>query len=147
MRYRLAVHNYYVVREPGETTPKNLSTPEAVAGLAKCLVPDDDREHFWAIFVNSQNHYQAAFEVSTGTLSASLVHPREVFGPALREGAAAIILAHNHPSGDPTPSKEDLRLTQQLVDSGKLLEVRVLDHIILGSGSGRWVSLAARGAI
>ena len=147
-RYRLVTHRWYVVREPGgPPSPKLLSEPSAVAELAKHLVPDDDREHFWVIFVNTQNHFRAAHEVSSGTLSASLVHPREVFGPALREGAAAIILIHNHPSGDPTPSKEDMRLTQQLVDAGKLLDVRVLDHVIIGNGSGHWESLTQRGAI
>lgn len=146
-RYRLVTHRWYVVREGEAPSPKVLSEPRAVVELARDLIPDDDREHFWVIFVNTQNHYQAAHDVSTGTLSASLVHPREVFGPALREGAAAIILVHNHPSGDPTPSKEDLRLTQRLVDAGKLLDVRVLDHVIIGNGSGRWSSLAQSGAI
>jgi len=85
--------------------------------------------------------------VSTGTLSASLVHPREVLGPALREGAAALILVHNHPSGDPTPSREDLRLTQQLADGARLLDLRLHDHVIIGNGTAQWVSLAQRGAL
>ena len=85
--------------------------------------------------------------VSTGTQSASLVHPREVMGPALREGASGVILVHNHPSGDPTPSREDLRLTRQLVDAATLLDLRLLDHVIIGNGSGVWVSMAERGLI
>ena len=79
--------------------------------------------------------------------SASLVHPREVLGPALREGAASIILIHNHPSGDPTPSREDLRLTRQLADAARLLDLRVHDHIIIGNGTERWMSLAQRGEL
>jgi len=77
------------------------------------------------------------------------VAPREVFGPALRLlGVAAVILCHNHPSGDPTPSREDLRLTRQLADAGKLLEIHVHDHLILGDGEdASWISMAARGEL
>jgi DNA repair protein RadC len=85
--------------------------------------------------------------VSVGTQSASLVHPREVLGPALREGAASLIPVHNHPSGDPTPSREDLRLTRQLADGATLLDLRLHDHIIVGNGTEHWVSLAQRGAL
>ena len=69
--------------------------------------------------------------VSQGTLTASLVHPREVFRPALREASAAVILVHNHPSGDPTPSREDLQITTRLVRAGEILGVQVLDHVIV----------------
>ncbi len=85
--------------------------------------------------------------VSTGTQSATLVQPREVLGPALREGAASLILVHNHPSGDPSPSREDVRLTRQLLDGAKLLDVRLHDHIIVGNGSDRWISMAQRGLL
>ena len=93
---------------------------------------------------------ESAFElkdvvVSEGTLSASLVHPREVFKPAILESAASIILLHNHPSGDPTPSREDLRLTRQLVECSKLLDLRIHDHVIIGRE--RFISLAQRGAL
>ncbi len=126
-----------------------LSAPEAVALLARDLLntADDDKEHFWAIFLNAQNHYLMHTLVSTGTLSASLVHPREVLGPALRVGAAALILIHNHPSGDPTPSREDLRLTRQIADGARLLDLRLHDHLIIGNGTEQWVSLAERGAL
>ncbi|MBI5628646.1 MAG: hypothetical protein HY953_06985, partial [Candidatus Rokubacteria bacterium] len=83
--------------------------------------------------------------VSEGTLSASLVHPREVFKPAILESAASLILLHNHPSGDPTPSREDIRLTRQLVECGRLLDLRIHDHIVIGRG--RFASLAERGAL
>jgi DNA repair protein RadC len=98
--------------------------------------------------LDAQNRLVAAHEVSTGTLSASLVHPREVFGPALRIlGVASVVLLHNHPSGDVTPSREDLRLTRQLVDSGKLLDIPVHDHVIVGSGNQDYTSLAAAEAL
>jgi len=124
-----------------------LKSPQAVALLARDLLnaTDDDKEHFWAIFLNTQNHYLMHTLVSTGTQSASLVHPREVFGPALRAGAAALILVHNHPSGDPTPSREDLRLTRQLADGARLLDLQLHDHLIIGNGTEQWVSLAQRG--
>jgi DNA repair protein RadC len=71
-------------------------------------------------------------EISRGLLDASLVHPREVFREAVRAACAAVVLAHNHPSGDPTPSAEDVRITRQLVEAGRVLDIRVLDHVILG---------------
>ena len=86
-------------------------------------------------------------EISTGTQTASLVHPREVFGPAVREGAVSLVCIHNHPSGDPTPSREDIRLTRQLVEAGRLIDIKVHDHIVIGNGSGEWLSLAQRGLL
>jgi DNA repair protein RadC len=147
MRYRLKLATWIVEREPGQPSPRMLSAPEAVALLARDLLntADDDKEHFWAIFLNAQNHYLMHTLVSTGTQSASLVHPREVLGPALRVGAAALILVHNHPSGDPTPSGEDLRLTRQLADGARLLDLRLHDHLIVGNGTEQWISLAQRG--
>ena len=148
-RYRLKLATWTVVREPGAPSPRTLSSPAEVAELARDLLRDhdDDKEHFWAIFVNAQNRYLLHTLVSTGTQSATLVHPREVLGPALREGASAVILVHNHPSGDPTPSREDLRLTRQLADAATLLDLRLHDHVIIGNGNGAWVSLAERGLI
>jgi len=78
--------------------------------------------------------------VSEGSLTAALVHPREVFAPAIREGAAALILVHNHPSGDPTPSAEDAALTERLRQVGDLVGVRILDHVVIGRG--HYVSMA-----
>ena len=83
--------------------------------------------------------------VSTGTQSATLVHPREVFRLAIAEGAAGIILVHNHPSGDPTPSADDRAITRQLVDAGKLLDIPVYDHVVIGNG--RYVSFAEAGLL
>jgi len=108
---------------------------------------DDDKEHVWTILLNAQNHYLLHTEVSVGTQSSTLVHPREVLGPALREGASSLIVIRNHPSGDPTPSREDLKLARQLVDGAALLDLRLHDHLIIGNGTLRWVSLAQRGAL
>jgi DNA repair protein RadC len=93
-----------------------------------------DREHFLVLALNARNVVILKETVSIGSLNANIVHPREVFRPAIINGAAALILAHNHPSGDVSPSREDLSLTQRLVDAGRLLGIDVLDHIIV---SGR----------
>ena len=122
-----------------------LGSPEQVFARYGPLMEDLDKEVFRAALLDSQNGLLRDVVVSEGTLSASLVHPREVFKPAIVESAASVILLHNHPSGDPTPSREDLRLTRQLVECAHLLELRVHDHVIIGHG--RYVSLAQRGEL
>lgn len=102
-------------------------------------------EHFKTIFLDTRHQVIGAEETSKGTLSASLVHPREVFKAAIKATAAAVLLAHNHPSGDPTPSKEDLALTARLVQTGELVGIPVLDHLIIGDG--RYVSLKDKGFV
>src|SRR5207245_231716 len=106
VNYTVKQVSFRVVRENAVATVKPvLSSPAEVREVARELIPDDAREHFFALYLNSQNRLVAAHEVSVGTLSASLVHAREVFGPALRLlGVASVILVHNHPSGDATPS-------------------------------------------
>ena len=148
-RYRLKLATWTVVREPGQLSPRRLDGPAASSELARDLArdADDGREHFWAVLLDSPLRYLLHTKVSVGTLTGTLVHPREVFGPALREGAASLILTHNHPSGDPTPSREDVRLTRQLVDAGKLLDVPVHDHVIVGNGTDAWMSFAQRGLL
>ena len=103
------------------------------------------REVFRVALLDAQNGLLRDVVVSEGTLSASLVHPREVFKPAILESAASLILLHNHPSGDPAPSREDVRLTRQLVESARLLDFSLHDHIVIGRG--RYVSMAERGMI
>jgi DNA repair protein RadC len=149
MRYRLKVATWVVHREAGQPSSRILGSPEAVALLARDFLraADDDKGYFWVIFLNTQNRYLMHTLVSTGTQSAALVHPREVLDPALRAGAASLILVHNHPAGDPTPSSEDLRLTRQMVDGAQLLDLRLPDHIIIGNGTEQWVSLAQRRAL
>lgn len=149
VRYRLKLATWTVVREPDQPSPRKLDCPSAVAELARDFLrdADDDKEHFWCVLLNAQNRYLLHTEVSVGTQSSSLVHPREVLGPALREGAASIVLIHNHPSGDATPSPEDIRLTRQLADAAKLIDVRLHDHVIVANGTEAWVSLAERGLV
>lgn len=92
---------------------------------------DRDKEHFWSIGLNCRSIIQYVELVSLGTLTASIVHPRETFGLAVMKRVASIIIAHNHPSGDPEPSEEDLLITKRLTEAGKILGIEVLDHIII----------------
>jgi DNA repair protein RadC len=109
------------------------------------LMRDLRKEIFKILLLNRANRLMKEVTISEGTLEASIVHPRDVFREALLEPAAGIILIHNHPSGNPTPSEEDLRITQQLVEAGKLLGIKVYDHLILAGESYR--SLADEGLI
>ena len=146
--YRVRIATFSVVRDSDVPAPDALSDPAAVAELARRLIPDDAREHFGTFMLNAQNRLVAYHEVSVGTLSASLVHPREVFGPALRlMGVAALVLVHNHPSGDPTPSREDVRLTRQLTEAARLLDLTIHDHVIIGNGTGAWASMTQKGLL
>jgi DNA repair protein RadC len=90
------------------------------------------KEHFFSLHLNSKNQLIREVLVSIGSLSTSVVHPREVFAPAVRDSSAALIFLHNHPSGDPAPSREDKECTQRLLHAGQILGIRVLDHIVLG---------------
>ncbi len=95
---------------------------------------DARQETFTVILLDSKNRYMREETVALGSLNQSIVHPREVFRPAIQGAAASVILLHNHPSGDPSPSEEDVQVTERLVEAGKLLGICVLDHIILGEG-------------
>jgi len=106
-------------------------------------LPQLDREVFYALLLDGKNRVQGDVLVSEGSLTAALVHPREVFAPAIRASAAALVLVHNHPSGDPTPSAEDRAITERLRQVGELVGIRVLDHVVIGRGC--WVSLAEEG--
>jgi DNA repair protein RadC len=122
-----------------------LSSPEEVAGYFGPHLEALKKEVFRVALLDSQNGLLRDVQVSEGSLSASIVHPREVFRTAILEATAHLILVHNHPSGDPTPSKEDVHLTRQLVEGARLLGLRVHDHVIIGRGSH--VSLAQRGLL
>ena len=110
--------------------PSKITQPEQVAGYLRRRVRDDAREHFVAIYLDGRHRPIADSVVSIGTATASLVHPREVFQPAIAVGACALLIGHNHPSGDVTPSAEDLDLTRRLAEAGRLLGVTLLDHVI-----------------
>lgn len=108
-------------------------------------IRDSKKEHFVVFYLDTRNQVIKQDIISIGTLNASLVHPREVFEPAIQHNAAQIIIAHNHPSGDIEPSEEDKKITQRLQDAGKILGIEVLDHIIVVDKS--WLSLREAGVI
>lgn len=108
-------------------------------------VSSKEKETFYTLHLDSKNRLIREEAVSTGTLTASLVHPREVFRSAIREAAAAVIVAHNHPSGDPSPSAEDLEITSRLQAAGEVIGIPLLDHVVIGAD--RYVSLAERGRL
>ena len=111
-----------------------MNAPRESALALMTTLQDQPGEVFAILCLSTKHRVIAYHEVSRGTLDATLVHPREVFKAALLANAAAIILTHNHPSGDPSPSADDVQLTRRLVDAGALLGVDVLDHIIVGDG-------------
>jgi len=116
--------------------PAAVRDPESAARLLRPLAHGLQQEVFWALLLDTKNRLIGQpVDVTKGLLDASPVHPREVFSRAIRHGAAAVILAHNHPSGDSTPSPEDLRVTRQLIEASRVLGIRVLDHIIVGAPS------------
>lgn len=120
-----------------------LSDPEKVYRLIKNKLVNYQKEHFYIIALDSRNH--SIVEVSVGSLNESIVHPREVFAEAITNRAASVIFAHNHPSGDPGPSENDIKTTQRLVEIGNLLDITVLDHIIIGKD--KWFSFQQQGMI
>lgn len=122
-------------QEEHEHAPQ-IQSPEDAARLLREQARTLDVEHFWILILDMKNRLKCPpREVSRGLLNASLVHPREVFSEAFVHKAAGVILAHNHPSGDPSPSPEDIQVTRKLVEAGKLLEIPVMDHVIVGRAS------------
>jgi len=130
------------VERAGRRTGVALSSPAEVYRLLAPELRGLDKETFHVLLLDTRHRLRGRRRVSEGTLTASLVHPREVFGPALARGAAAVVVVHNHPSGDPEPSAEDEAVTRRLLDAGRLLGIPLLDHVVLGEGA--WVSLRQR---
>lgn len=123
---------------------KQINCPKDAAIIAGDFLAGADREHFVVICLDTKQKVNALNTVSVGTLNSSLVHPREVFKAAILANSNALILIHNHPSGDPTPSREDLEITKRLVEAGNILGIEVLDHMVIGD-NGKYVSLKERG--
>jgi DNA repair protein RadC len=122
-------------RQDQSTTIK---TPHDVAQVAQFLIAKK-QEHLLCLYVNARNQLLAQEVVSVGTVNSSLIHPREVFAPALQHRAAGVIVVHNHPSGETLPSEEDIITTEKLVEAGNLLDIPILDHVIVGKNG--WSSL------
>jgi len=127
-----------------------IASPEEAAAVLRERARGLDREVFWVLLLDTKSRLMAPpCEVSKGTLNSSLVHPREIFKPAIQNSAASIILAHNHPSGDPSPSAQDIRITKKLIEAGTTMEIKVLDHLIIGrktrDGANDFLSLRESG--
>lgn len=147
----MKLYNYKIIREKSETYydgRKSLNNPDDAAKLFKEYYEENfdmDKEHFSVIMVDTKNKMIGINLVSMGTINQTITHPREVFRPAVMASANSIFLCHNHPSGDPTPSKEDINTTKRLKEAGKILGIELLDHIILGDN--RHESLLEKGMI
>ena len=113
-------------------SPIRYTEPSQIFEHLSCEFRDLRKEYFLALLLDGKNRIIKRVQISEGSLNQSIVHPREVFNVAVRESAAAMILLHNHPTGDPTPSAEDIEVTRRLCDAGQLMGIRVLDHIIIG---------------
>jgi DNA repair protein RadC len=152
-RYLLAPrYRASLVRETGEKvewakTVRTVRQAAEAAQVARACWPDSGVEVFGVLMLDVRKQLCGVGVVSPGCLTSSLVHPREVFRYAIVGLAAALILVHNHPSGDPEPSAEDIALTRRIAAGGALLGIEVLDHIILGDGGDRFVSLKDRGVL
>ena len=127
--------------------PRETRSPEEAYNAIKIItnVQEEAQEVFGILVLNIKNKIVAVHEVSRGALNSSIVHPREVFKPAVLHNAAAIICFHNHPSGDTEPSKDDIEVTKRLVEAGKIMGIEVLDHIIVGDD--KYTSLKGMGVI
>ncbi|MEK8131351.1 DNA repair protein RadC [Paenibacillus filicis] len=120
-----------------------IRSPQDAAALLMEDMRYLQKEHFVCLFLNTKNHVIGQETLSMGSLNASIVHPREVFRAAIKRSSASIVCAHNHPSGDPTPSPEDIQLTQRLVEAGEIVGIEILDHLVIGDR--RFVSLKELG--
>jgi DNA repair protein RadC len=128
-----------------EGRPRVVDTPEAAGALVRPHLVDKRKEHFVALLLDNRHRLIRLAPIAIGSLSATLVHPREVFKEAIAASAAAILVAHNHPSGDPEPSEHDLEVTARLRAAGELLGIEVVDHLIVAGGGT--VSLRALGLL
>lgn len=122
-----------------------ITSPSDVADVLMLEMAHLKKEHFKIVMLNTKNQIISIQNISIGSLNSSIVHPREVFKEAISRSSASIILVHNHPSGDPTPSKEDIAITRRLAEGGDILGIKVLDHIIIGNN--RFISLKEKDII
>lgn len=143
-RYKIALVREKTLRWP---SLQLLSSLESAKIFRAYLGKDIATEHFLLAMLDTKNDLIGILTISTGSLSASVVHPRHVFQPPIFHNAAGILVAHNHPSGNPQPSREDITLTIRLTDCGDLLGITLLDHIILGDGNQSYYSFAENGML
>lgn len=130
----------------GKVTTAATDIASIVNSIIKAMDEHDrDKEHFYCIGLDVKNRVKYIDLASMGTLTSSLVHPREAFRLAIMKGIANLIFSHNHPSGDPTPSREDITITEKLKAAGEILGIKILDHVIVGNGTAHHVSMLEKG--
>jgi len=138
--------------KPVTDEPILMNRPELIAEYFRPIIQGLEIEKFWVACLNRKNRLKKLVEVTSGTATSALAHPREVFRAAIREGATAVVCVHNHPSGDPAPSAADLQVTRQLREASKAVDIDLLDHVIVGragadpTGQG-WYSFRASGLL
>src|SRR6266540_4010084 len=140
-RGHLILHQCRGIRGGGERAAIN--SPADAAALVQYEMSALEQEHLRVILLDRRNRVMETVEVYKGSVNSSQIRVGEVFKEAIRKNASALIVIHNHPSGDPTPSPDDVAVTRAIVQAGKLLDVEVLDHLVIGQG--KWVSLKERG--
>ena len=147
--YRIPIYKIALVREAALTVcqPPQLCSSAQAVSVIRTYLAETDREHLLALTVDTRNRLIGINTVSVGSLNSSLGHPREIFKAAILQNAAGILLAHNHPSGDPTPSPDDRALTDRIKHAAELLGIRLLDHIIVGDGTERFFSFLDDGLL
>lgn len=128
-----------------QQNPNQIISPVDVVTLLQTEMRFLQKERFYIIILNTKNHIIETKLISEGSLNSSIVHPREVFAWAVKRSASGIVCVHNHPSGDPELSREDIETTQQLVNAGNILRIKVLDHVVIGDG--RYISFKEQGLI
>jgi len=132
MMYRIPRYKITLVRDGSQPSEvKQINSPQEAVSLLRAYLEGADREHFCVALLDIKNRVIGINTVSVGSLNATVVHPREVFKPAVLANAAGVILFHNHPSGDPTPSREDVELTGRMVQAGDILGICVHDHLVV----------------
>ncbi|MDA8335444.1 MAG: DNA repair protein RadC [Peptococcaceae bacterium] len=145
-RFLLDIVSVKLVREASVPyATKEITSPDDAVGIFRDFLEDEDREHMVAMFLTTKNRPTAITTVCIGTLKQCSVHPREVFKAAILSNSAAIILAHNHPSGDPVPSRVDIEVTRRLSAVGEIIGIEVLDHVVIAEGG--YVSMKASGLL
>ena len=124
---------------------KKVQGPKDIFNIAQKVIRANEyaEENLWLITLDIKNNITGIFTVSIGSLNSSIVHPREIFKRAVLQNAASIIICHNHPSGDPVPSKEDINITKRIYEAGKILGIELLDHVIIGDN--KYTSLKEKG--
>jgi DNA repair protein RadC len=134
------------VRVRVEVEMKTIRTPDDAARIATQFIGDDDREVFLVMCLNTKNNVVAVHRAHVGALNSSLVNPREVYKSAILNNSASIIVAHQHPSSEISPSREDINVTERLAEAGKILSIELLDHLIVND-TGEFTSLKEKGYI